>query len=345
MIKKRLNREDFKDKVIDCHSHVGVEIKLYCRGEYPYAQTAEGIYYKQLSSGVDVNVVFPFSVDLYCEPTRLLAGERIPAKKPLSDVPYKVENQILMREIFDYCPELSSRFIPFTSVDPARDVSGQLDELKKLDEKYPIYGIKVNPVGCQSKVLELLGKGKAFLDFAAQRDIPFIFHSTTVPNDEYSQASDIFKIVERRPELRFCFAHCLLFNEEFFEHAKESPNVWVDTAALKIQVDLVNQLVEDKVINRSTLIDVDFSDYRKVMRTFCQMYPDMIIWGTDSPAYTYHCLRKQGKDSYQEFAYKGTYSNELEALNSLTEELRRKVSNSNTIDFIFGKKNKAMVLS
>jgi len=336
MIKKHLDRKSLKNTVIDGHSHIGVEIKMYCRGEYPYAQTAEGIYYKQLSSKVDVNVVFPFSVDLYCEPIKLLDSQRVPAKEPLSDVPYKVENLILMREVFDYCPELSTRFITFISVDPARDVSGQLEELKKLEEKYPIYGIKVNPVGCQSKASELLGKGKAFLDFAAQRDIPLVFHATTAPNDEYSQASDIFKIVEQRPDLRFCFAHCLLFNQEFLERAKQSPNVWVDTAAFKIQVDLVNQLIEDNVINRKALIDADFSDYRKVMTTLCQMYSDTIVWGTDSPAYTYNCRRLQGYDIYQDFSLKGRYEDEVMALRTLSSDIQKKISNQNTLDFIFG---------
>ena len=129
MRKKHLNLEKLNDKVIDGHSHVGVEGKHYCRGEYPYAETAEGIYYKQLSSGIDVNVVFPFSVDLYCEPISILEGERVPAKHPLSQVPYQTENLILMREIFDYCPEFSHRFIPFVSVDPARDIKKQIQEL------------------------------------------------------------------------------------------------------------------------------------------------------------------------------------------------------------------------
>ena len=68
MKQKHLSRNALRGKVIDVHSHVGVELKHYSCLEYPYAQTAEGIYYQQLSGGVDVNVVFPFTVDLYCEP-------------------------------------------------------------------------------------------------------------------------------------------------------------------------------------------------------------------------------------------------------------------------------------
>lgn len=336
MANKHLSKADLKGKVIDAHSHVGVSIKMYSRGEYPYAQTIEGLYYQQLSGGVDVNVVFPLCADLYFEPEGLLQGNLIPAAKPLSDIPYKTENLLLMREVFDYCPELSDRFVPFVSVDPARDVAGQIKELESIEKKYPIYGIKVIPVGCQSRALELLDKGKSFLDFAAERNIPFLFHATTIPNDEYSQASDIFKIIDRRSELRFCLAHCLIFNKHFLDLADEAPNVWVDTAAMKIQVDVANEMVEQKLIKSSDLIDADFNDYREVMKTICQMYPDTIIWGTDSPAYVYHCMRQQGKGLSQEFALKGTYGNELEALNSLSATQRTKVSNANTLEFLFG---------
>ena len=276
---KYLLRKDFIDKVIDAHSHIGVEIKQYCRGEYPYAQTAEGIYYQQLSSDVDVNVVFPLSNDLYCEPVKLLEGERIPAKEPLSAIPYKTENQILMREVFIYCPELSKRFLPFVCVDPVREVKAQISELEKLEKDFPIYGIKVNPVGCQSHVSELGVKGRAFLEYAEERKIPFIFHATTVPNDEYSQASDIFKIIEQRPALRFCMAHSLLFNRDYLKMAEETPNVWVDTAAIKIQVDLIRNMLEENKISSSDLIDADFSDYRKVLLTLAEQYTDTIIWG------------------------------------------------------------------
>ena len=337
MATKHLTRNDLKGKVIDVHSHVGIALKEYCCGEYPYAQTADGIYYQQLAGGVDVNVVFPFMPDLFFEPTKLLRGEKVPAREPLSKSPYATDNLILMREVFDYCPDRSHRFLPFVSLDPGRCVAEQLAALERLDEQYPIYGIKIHPVGCQSHALEFLGKGEPFLDFAQERDIPFLFHATTVPNDEYSQASDILQIAQSRPALRFCLAHCLFFHYELLEQASRMPNVWVDTAALKIQVDVLLQLVGEGIVKASDLLDIDYSDYREVMVFLCTTYPDTILWGTDSPAFTYHCRRNQGDDMYQEFALKGRYEDEVAALNALPEELRRKASNTNTQDFLFGR--------
>ncbi|NOY74355.1 MAG: amidohydrolase family protein [Kiritimatiellaeota bacterium] len=337
MIDKHLKRWDLVGKTIDCHSHVGVALKMYGLVEYPYAETAEGIYYKQISAGVDINVVFPYTFDLYCDWKSMMKGDVAPAADPISEFPYKVENRTLMREVFDYQPRISRRFIPFVSVDPGRDVPGQLAELEKLEREYPIYGIKINPVACRTRSLELLDAGKDFLDFAAERDIPFLFHSMTIPNDIYSQASDIFKIVEERSDLRFCFAHAMLFNKHFLELAAKTPNAWVDTAALKIQVDLMNQLVAEGVVERSSLIDTDYTDHKEVMKTLCETCPDTLLWGTDSPAYSFHCRRAQGDGMVQDFSLTGAYEDEVAALKSVDREIRGRVSNANTLDFIFGK--------
>ena len=54
MALRRLTADDLAGKVIDAHSHVGVSPAAYARMEYPYAQTVEGLYYRQLAGGVDL---------------------------------------------------------------------------------------------------------------------------------------------------------------------------------------------------------------------------------------------------------------------------------------------------
>ncbi len=331
----KMKRAAWSGKIIDGHSHAGVSLKAYALGEYPYAQTIEGLHGQQRAGGVDATVVFPFSADLYFDPGGLAKGHLTPAAAPLSPVPYGVENHLLMREIFDYCPELSSRFLPFVSIDPARDVPGQIRALKELLKTYPAYGIKVNPVGCQSRAAALLEIGAPLLDFAEERDLPLLFHVTTVPGEEYSQAADIFKIVERRPRLRFCMAHGLLFHRAWLDRAEAAPNVWVDTAALKIQVESMGGEI-GRTLPANDFLDVDYTDHRAVMRSLADRYPRKIIWGTDSPAYSWICRRKQGEGLYQDFRLKGFYSDEIAALKALTPELQARVGGANALDFIFG---------
>ncbi len=335
-MRKHLDKIELKDKIIDAHSHIGVFIKAYALAEYPYAQTAENIYYHQLTGNVDVNIVFPLSADLYFDFDKLLSGQLIPSKSSASRVPYEKENLILMKEIFEYCPELAKRFIPFISIDPARDVKSQMSAIEHLNEKYPIYGIKVNPVGCQSHAKKILTEGHIFLEFAQDNNIPFIFHSVSAPVDEYSQASDIIEIAEKNPEIRFCLAHTLHFNKALLERANKLPNVWTDTAAFKIQIDLAMQFVREDIIKRSDLFDTDYSEPSIVIKDILEEFPNLIIWGTDIPAYTFHCKRKQGENIYQEFNLKGTYKDEIKVLKSLPNDLQMKIANKNTLEFLFG---------
>ncbi|HOX06742.1 MAG TPA: amidohydrolase family protein [Planctomycetota bacterium] len=336
MAAERLTRAKLAGKVIDGHSHAGVSLKAYALGEYPYAQTVEGLAAQQATGGVAASVVFPFSADLFFEPAALPEGRLVPAAEPLSPAPYAAENRLLLREIFDYCPELSRRFLPFVSIDPAREVAAQVRELTRLAGEHPFYGIKVNPVGCQSRAAELLGAGAALLDFAEERGLPLLFHATTLPGEEYSQAADIFRIIERRPKLRFCLAHGLLFHRGWLDRAAAAPNVWVDTAAMKIQVEFMRGELASGRVARGDFLEADFSDHLAVMRALCDRHPDMVVWGSDSPAYSWICRRKQGEGVYQEFRLKGAYADEVAALNALGPELRAKVGGANALDFVFG---------
>jgi predicted TIM-barrel fold metal-dependent hydrolase len=335
MAVSKRSRREFEGKVIDVHAHVGVSLGMYARGEYPYAQTLEGLAYRMRAGKVDAAVCFPFTPDLYFNYDGVVRGELVPADAALSPAPYAAENRCLMREVFEDCPELSDRFLPLVCVDPGRTVDAQLEKLAELVGEFPIYGVKVNPVLCQSPVAGLLGVGAPLLDFAEERGLPVLFHTNPFGTDAYSDTADVFRIIERRPRLRFCLAHCLLFHRESLERAAAAENVWVDTAAMKIQVALLADLFESEA-RREDCIDADYDDYRAVLGTLCEAYPDTMIWGTDSPAYAYRCRRKQREGTYAEFRYKATYEDEVAARDGLSEDLRRKVSTVNTLDFIFG---------
>jgi len=336
---KHITAGDLADKVIDVHSHVGVGLKPYACVEFPYAQSLEGLYYRQLAGGVDVGVVFPFSPDLFFDLHQLVQGEMVPAEEPLSPVPYGAENRMVMSEVFVYCPELKGRFIPFVCADPARKVEEQVREFEKLEQEFPIYGIKIVPVLCQTKVIELLDRGRALLEFARARDIPLLLHTTGDPNEGYSRPEDAFRVIEKNEDLRFCLAHCICFDKHFLKLADECPNVWVDTAALKIQVQMVYEK-SPFTVPPARLFDADYADYVAVMRALAEAFPDTMIWGTDSPAYSYICSRKQAEGSYGTFRLKGTYEEEVAALNALPQKLKKKAGTANAIAFLFGNPTK-----
>jgi len=325
---------DLKGKTIDIHSHVGVSMKSFAKGEYPYAETLEGIYYKQLSGGVDVNVVFPFAPELFCNFRRLVdAGEFVEDAAPLSPVPYELENRYLLRELYEHCPELSGRFLPFLCLDPGRYQKEQMAVMRELIGKYPVYGIKILPIVCQTRAIALM-EHPEFFDFAESNNLPVLFHATSEPAEKYSYAGDLFKLIDAFPKVRYCLAHCLIFHDGFLKEADRRENVWVDTAAMKIQVDVFrSDLVKFKPEDR---FPADYSDYRKVVKALVERFPATMVWGTDSPAYAYITDRKTFDGSITKFRLKGTYEDEINGLRYLTHEQQTKIAQVNALDFLFG---------
>ena len=335
MIGKHLRRADLVGKTIDIHSHAGIQIREAAQISFPYCASVEDLAYRQQANGVDAAVVFPTGPDLFFDlPAFIETGRRVPTAHPISRAPYERENRLLLTDVFRFCPEHSSRFLPFISVDPGRLVNEQIAILRELEEEFPIYGVKIAPVATQTKVTELLGAGEAFFEFFAARNWPILFHVAVSQGEEFSQAADTFRVIERHPELRYCLAHCIGFHREFLERADARPNVWVDTAALKIQVELAYQDSPLMALPPERL-DADFSDHVQVMRTLVERFPKTIIWGTDAPYHSYITRRLQGAGVYAEFRLKGTYEQEVAALDALTPAQRAQ-NNANALAFLFG---------
>lgn len=334
MLASKKSARDFKGQTIDIHSHVGVSMKSFAMGEYPYAETLEGIYYKQLSGGVDVNVVFPFTMELFCDFRRLVdTGELVEDAAPLSPVPYELENRYLLRELYEHCPELSDRFLPFFCFDPGRYQKEQMAVMRALIGKYPVYGIKIVPIACQTRAIALM-EHPEFFDFAASNNLPVLFHATSDPAEKYSYAGDLFKLIDAFPKVRYCLAHCLIFHDGFLKEADRRKNVWVDNSAMKIQVDAFqSNLVK---FNPEDRFPADYSDYRKVLKALVESFPDTMVWGTDSPAYAYIVDRKTFDGSIIKFRFKGTYGDEINGLRYLSPEQQTKIAHVNTLNFLFG---------
>ena len=336
---KHLRREDLVGKTIDVHSHIGVHMKAYADIGFPYCVSAEDLYYRQIANGVDFSVAFPvypmlhYDIHAYLETGRLL-----PHPRPISKVPYERENRLLLTDVYVFNPEKSGRFLPFIAVHPGHMVQEQLAVLRELEQEFPIYGVKINPVGCQTPVTALLGPGEPFFEFFAERNWPILFHVCVSEGEEYSQASDTLKVIEAHPELRYCLAHIAGVHEGYIRKADAMPNVFVDTAALKIQVELAHQRSPLMALPPD-VVDADLSDHVAVMKALVERYPQTIVWGTDAPWHSYIDRRLQGDGVYAEFRLKGTHEQEMAAWHALTPEQQRQL-NANVLEFLFGPETK-----
>ena len=86
----------------------------------------------------------------------------------------------------------------------------------------------------------------------------------------------------------------------------------------------------------SEFLPGDYSDYIAIMRDICGRYPNMIIWGTDSPSYSFIHRREMSPGKFRDYYLKATYMDEVEALRCLDAELQRKVGCENALTFLFG---------
>ena len=335
MHEKHIQRQDLIGKVIDIHAHAGISIRLFAQGGFPSSSSVEDLYYRQHVNGVDYSVVFPRSPELFFDiPEYVETGKLIPSMRPLSVAPYVQENRILLNEVFRFCPERANHFLPFVSVDPGRKIHEQLNALRAMEQEFPIYGLKIVPIACQSMVSKLLEEGEVFLEFAHERNWPILFHVTADPGEGFSGAEDTFQVLEKHPEIRYCLAHCIGLHRGYLDRADSMPNVWVDTSALKIQVQLAheNSPVMATPPNR---LECDCSDHLKVMQALVQRYPRTIIWGSDAPAHSYISRRLQAEGYYREFRLKGTYEDEKAAWDILSQSERDQLG-LNALQFIFG---------
>ena len=281
-------------------------------------------------------MVFPFAPDLFFDlPTLVGEGRMVPAARPLTPAPYVAENRMVFAEVHRFRPDWSDRFLPFVSADPGRSVGAQVAALRELAAEHPVYGIKISPVLCQSPLSSLLGEGGAFLDLATELDIPILLHVTVDPNEEYSQVSEAFRVIDSRPGLRFCLAHCVGLSREYLERADAAPNAWVDTSALKIQVQAAHE-GQSFMAPPAERFDWDYCDHRVVMQRLMGAFPRTIVWGSDSPAYTYIVRRRQGRDSWMDVQLRGTYEEEKAALDALPPDARLRACSTNSLAFLFG---------
>jgi hypothetical protein len=328
----RIESGDLTGKVLDGHTHVGINVAGYFAGNYPYCQSVEDLLYRLNANGVDVAVAFPLGPCSFFDTRRFLLDQRrVPASPRLSAAPYVMENRSLCSEVYEKVPGAVGRILPFACIDPGRFVRAQIQALEALLSEYPVYGFKAVGVSIQSSHRHLKGKGEAFLRLAAERNLPVLMHSTAYEGDRYSHTRINLAVARAFPNVRFCLAHCLGFDRVHLEEAAAMPNVWVDSAAMKIQIE-----PQEILAPLARRFPSDYSDYRRVFGDLVRAYPDTMIWGSDSPAYTYIEKRRYADGSTVNFILCGSYEQEKAALNVLSPTQARQVANANPRRFLFG---------
>ncbi|MGE9290288.1 MAG: amidohydrolase family protein [Puniceicoccales bacterium] len=309
--------------VIDAHNHIGIEWINYLLGDHPYAQSLEDLFIKARSTPVTHWVAFPF----------VSYAREFPALTPdagdiFSEVPYALANLRLLEEVQRDAEEKPRAVLPFVMVDPERDVHKQVKALRKMSESHSIFGIKVQSTIIQSRIARLMDESKALVDLAAEWDVPMLIHSSIHPEDAWSQCSDILAVAESRPEVRFVLAHSCRFHRPSLDRIAELSNAWFDCSAHRIHCQLA---VGDSLAVARTE-DRFVSDYRnpaEVLRDLYESYPNKLIWGTDSPYYSWRSSRGELPESFL-----SSYEGEWDCVEALPVAGRKAVTSGNTLAWL-----------
>lgn len=308
--------------LIDCHNHVGASPR-FTLADFPYAQDLPTLVRQGDPHGITHWIVFPFSLNLTFNFAALRRGE-FTTEGGEERVPYAFENRRLRNEIHTFFPEYADRILQFASVDPSRHQLAQVDELERLYAERPFFGLKIQATTLRAYVGDLLGGGRPLLEFAARHDLPFIIHSSVAPDDPWSPAATILEVVRATPGVRFCLAHSCRFDRPCLDEVAALPNAWFDISAHGIHCAAAARELAI-VAPSARRFASDFRDPARVLFDLAEAYPRKLLWGTDSPFYSYIS---------SSLSLKGSYEAEVGYLKALSDEHLHRVACVNILDYL-----------
>ncbi|MFV0336758.1 MAG: amidohydrolase family protein [Chthoniobacterales bacterium] len=308
--------------IIDSHNHIGVDPLFYKNSWYPYAQDTESLVRQGMELGVDRWVAFPF---VSYRGLRLDNKEVWALQSGEVATPYALENERFLVEVHELFPEQGKKIIPFVMLDPSRQAREQVEFLRQLKERFPIAGLKIQATIIKSPIRDLLGSGSCLLDLAEEWDAPLLIHSSISPDDIWSQAGDILDIVEARPNIRFNVAHSCRFDKPSLDRLAELPNAWSDCSAHIIHTRLAVQNSSVVAISEHR-IDADYRDPADVLARLHELYPNKILWGSDSPFQSY--IEVSPEIEHRLFC---TYKEEIDVLNAQSASAIQDMAHTNPL--------------
>lgn len=307
---------------IDNHVHIGVDPLFYVNGWSPYALDVPRLLAEGKNTGIDRWIVFPFVSYLGLDLAAMRRNEIKVAAE--AEIPYRFENRRLMEEIGRQEPAARQRLLPFLMADPERQPEAQVREWETLTREHRAYGIKIQATIIQSHITALLKEGSVMLDFAAERNLPFLIHSSIAPDDEWSQCADILRVAEARPDMRFLLAHSCRFHRPSLDRVAELPNTWFDCSAHIIHCDCAVRGLPT-VAEPAERFDSDYTSPIRVLQDLAAAYPDKLIWGSDAPFYSYEDAGIQ---------LRSTYRAEVDVLESLPPVHLERAAHRNTLAWL-----------
>lgn len=321
--------------VLDAHTHVGADPTIQSIGAFPYCLSVEDLVLRLDRTGLDAAVCCPFVYTEYFAFRAFRNGCMRRDPRAESRCPYEFENQRLCMEVYTAFPQYALRLLPFAMFDPGRRPARQAACMRELASRHPLYGLKTATSYLRSHITALLGVGAPILDTARDLDVPVLIHTAVIPGDPWANVFEILKVVEARPDVRFCLAHTCRFDRRALQRAAALSNCFVDFSAFHIHCLLCMQ-ESDAVASPKDRFPADFRDHAGAMRQIAEAFPETMVWGTDTPANLFlgRFVNDAGESIWMELPC--APDTEAAELRKLPPALRRRISYTNTMRLLFG---------
>lgn len=298
--------KDVKEtNMIDVHTHVGRdEYKVY-KNKQPQQQTAEGLIEKMDRGGIERSVIFPFPFTLFFSLDSVHDYEMKPSGK--SNHAYEIENRYVIE-----CSEKNNRLIPFLSICIGK--YNNFEDVKELVKNHDVKGLKLHSRFARSPISGL--RGSDFMNLAREYGLSIMVHTDSkniiLPDIrynymDYSDPMDLIGVADAYPEVKIAGAHMGWMSKGFLDETRKRENLFVDTSPFLLLCSF--DWREDDALK------MDYSDPAGCLRRICSEYGDSVIWGSDEPYTIYNS---------------NTIFDEIEILDSIGEESKRKISEVNT---------------
>jgi predicted TIM-barrel fold metal-dependent hydrolase len=308
---------------IDSHTHIGFDPLFYLQGWSPYSLDLPRLFKEAEGCGIDAFIVFPFIAYMALN-MKMLKKNRIKLSSAKEEIPYRFENRRLCDDVRRCPEELKRRLWPFIIGDPSRRPVEQVREWRELPAEYPVYGIKFQSHTIQSPILSLFEEGSCMLDYAEEKDLSVLIHTSVHKDDKWSQCADVLRVVESRPAIRFVLAHSCRFHLETLKRVAELPNAWFDCAAFTVHCICAERNLPAVAVPEERFPS-DYSCPETVLNDLADAFPEKLIWGSDAPYYSIEYDRLQIRSSYQR---------EAACLNSLPDVVRDRICHRNTLAWL-----------
>lgn len=309
--------------LIDVHSHCGYGHYNVIKRRYPSTQSVVDLASKTKSAGIEYVVSFPFPGSTYYFDIPEIAKGNLHVPNPIEEFPYHFANRQLFYEVSLFG---EGRILPFANIYPKHKEQEQADYLGRLVKEGILFGLKFHTLATQYSALALIDS--PFMEIAKRYSLPVLIHSGS---DKISHPKNIVQLAEHHPEIRFCIAHAAKFEKNIFDYITKNKikNVFMDTSPFisltkDTLLDIERNIGEEK-------LDLPYDEPKLALLKFCQLFPDFLVWGTDEPWTTIT------DDNQNNILFKITYKDEADLLQSLPEDIKRKIAYENSNLFLFGK--------